>query len=187
MLRCMLSEDMTLLLAATDYAARAHRDQRRKGAGKAPYINHCLTVSQSISASGDTHASTAVLCAAVLHDIVEDTPVSDADVRGRFGAAIADLVAEVTDDKSQPKAVRKAAQITHGPHLSPGACLIKLADKTSNVLDLALDPPPDWSRQRMLEYVSWSERVVSSLSYRSPALMVDFEAACQRTRAAFGA
>ena len=187
MLSGMLNEETMLLLDATNYAAEAHCNQRRKGADKRPYVNHCIWVSQAVAACGDVHATVHVLCAAMLHDTVEDTSVSDEALRQRFGDTIADLVAEVTDDRTLPKATRKALQVEHAGGISAGACLIKIADKISNVRDLALDPPPDWSRSRVLEYVYWAERVVSALAYQQPALMVDFRAACDQTRAAFGA
>lgn len=186
MLGGMLSEDTALLMKVTAFAADAHRDQRRKGARNTPYINHCLWVSQAVAASADRHADVSVLCAAILHDVVEDTPVSTAQVEALFGEAIAGLVAEVTDDKSLPKMVRKEHQVSHAPDLSPGACLIKIADKTSNVRDMATDPPP-WTRERVLEYVAWAERVVSALAYQAPTLMDDFRAACQEVRIAFSA
>jgi (p)ppGpp synthase/HD superfamily hydrolase len=187
MLQGMLTEDTVLLMEVAAYAAVAHRNQRRKGREKRPYINHCLIVSQSIAAAADPACDVCVLCAAILHDIVEDTPVSSAEVREAFGDTIADYVAEVTDDKSQPKAARKAEQVAHAPHLSPGACLIKVADKISNVRDLAADRPSDWTRARMLEYVSWSEQVVAALPHQSPALLEDFQAACAEARASLGA
>lgn len=185
MLLVMSNEETAMLLDAIHFAAEAHCHQRRKGSEQRPYVNHCIWVSQAIAACGDEHATVHVLCAAVLHDTVEDTTVSDAALRQRFGDRVADLVAEVTDDKALPRATRKALQIEHAGAISPGACLIKIADKISNVRDLVLDPPPSWSRTRVLEYVDWSERVVSALAYQQPGLMTAFRQACEQTRAAF--
>ncbi|MEL6349055.1 MAG: HD domain-containing protein [Myxococcota bacterium] len=178
-----MSEDIALLIRAADYAARAHVNQRRKGAQKRPYLNHLLEVSHAVSAH--TGAPVEVLCAAILHDIVEDTPVTNAQVRADFGDTVADLVAEVTDDRSLPRDVRKQKQVEHAPHLSEPACWIKIADKTSNVRDLALDPPPTWTLKRMLAYVDWAERVVSALQFKQPGLMAIFQTVCQESRRSF--
>lgn len=181
----MSIEDTALIVAVMNYAAEAHQNQRRKGSVKRPYINHCIWVSNSIAASGDPHASVDVLCAAILHDIVEDTPTTCADLQARFGASIAALVEEVSDDRSLSRAQRKALQVEHAGALSPGACLIKIADKTSNVRDLYLDPPTAWSVERILAYVDWSETVVAALSYQSAALMESFTRECAHAREAF--
>lgn len=177
-----MPESTRLLIRAADYAARAHVNQRRKGAAARPYINHCLEVSDAIAAV--TPARVEVLCAAILHDIVEDTPVTAEQVRADFGDDIADLVAEVTDDRSLPRPVRKQKQVEHAPHLSEEACWIKLADKTSNVRDLTRDPPADWSTQRVEEYVGWAERVVSALQYKHPELWDTFQKVCRTARGA---
>ena len=122
-----------------------------------------------------------VLCAAMLHDVVEDTAVTTDEVRAAFGDAVADLVAEVTDDKSLPKAVRKQLQVEHAPHLSPGACLIKICDKISNIRDFTIDPPP-WDRERLVGYIDWSIRVIDGLSHRHAALDALFIDVCQQAR-----
>jgi hypothetical protein len=65
-----------------------------------------------------------------------------------FGAEIADIVGEVTDDKSLPKAERKRAQIEHARHLSQRAKLVKLADKICNLRDMSDCSPADWPIER---------------------------------------
>lgn len=74
-----------------------------------------------------------------------------------------ELVKEFCDDKSLPKAERKRQQATHAPHLSDGAKQIKLADKISNIKDIADAPPADWSQERKAAYVNWAEGVVAGL------------------------
>ena len=170
------------LMVAADFAARAHRDHRRKGAHKAPYVNHLIDVCRILTVTGAV-SDPAILCAAMLHDVVEDTAVTSDGVRAEFGDTVADLVAEVTDDKSLPKAARKRAQVAHAAHLSPGACLIKIADKISNIRDFLIDRPP-WETTRYLDYIDWSIQVVSKLSHRNPALDALFDDICHRARAA---
>lgn len=77
-----------------------------------------------------------VLQAALLHDTVEDTDTSPAELEAKFGPVVARIVWEVTDDKSLPKQERKRQQVEHAPQCSRQAKLVKLADKLYNLRDL---------------------------------------------------
>ena len=136
---------------AAAFAAHHHRAQRRKGEGDVPYINHPLEVARILVDEGDIH-DVEILMAAVLHDTVEDTEVTVADIVATFGASVAQYVAEVTDDKSLPKSERKRRQVMDAPTKSTGAKAIKLADKTSNIRDLVRNPPANWTRKRLRDY-----------------------------------
>ncbi|XP_009468462.1 PREDICTED: guanosine-3',5'-bis(diphosphate) 3'-pyrophosphohydrolase MESH1 [Nipponia nippon] len=70
-----------------------------------------------------------LLQAALLHDTVEHTDTSPAELEERFGAEVRGLVQEVTDDKALPKAERKRLQVERAPGSSPRAKLLQLADK----------------------------------------------------------
>ena len=59
--------------------------------------------------------------------------------------------------------VRRKLHIVHSPNLSKSAKLIKLADKISNVHDIAFAPPDHWSLQRRIEYLQWAQAVVAGL------------------------
>ncbi|MGH8704392.1 MAG: HD domain-containing protein, partial [Burkholderiales bacterium] len=120
-----------LLLRALSFAAHKHRDQRRKDAAASPYINHPIALAEVLAIEGEV-SDIEVLAAALLHDTIEDTATSGEELRQQFGARIAGIVAEVTDDKTLPKAERKRAQVDHAAHLSAAAKLVKLADKTCN-------------------------------------------------------
>ena len=76
------------------------------------------------------------LQAALLHDTVEDTDTSIAELELAFGPTVARIVQEVTDDKALPKHERKRLQVEHAPHCSHQAKLVKLADKLYNLRDL---------------------------------------------------
>ena len=138
--------DIKLILRAAAFAARKHRDQRRKDAEASPYINHPLELARVLAEVGEVTDS-ATLCAALLHDTIEDTDATQEELAREFGAEIAALVVEVTDDKSLAKAERKRQQVEHAAHLSPKAKLVKLADKISNLSDVATRPRPigHWS------------------------------------------
>ncbi len=148
------------LLAATLYAARQHADQRRKGHGTLPYVNHVIEVAELVARVGECDDG-AVLQAALLHDTVEDTATTFEDIEERFGSDVRSLVEEMTDDKDLPKAERKRLQILHAPETSDRGKLIKLADKISNIRDIVHRPPPDWDLERRRAYVVWGEAVVA--------------------------
>jgi guanosine-3',5'-bis(diphosphate) 3'-pyrophosphohydrolase len=167
------------IFTALEFAAHKHRVQKRKSSEGIPYINHPITVARLLADVGGVQEED-VLIAAVLHDTIEDTETTADELTAAFGPAVCALVLEVTDDKSLPKARRKQLQIEHGPSLSPGAALIKLADKIANVADLCRSAPADWSQERIVEYVRWSEAVVGSLRLDNPPLLAKFReaAAC---------
>ena len=150
-----------LVKRAERFARVCHAGQCRKGAAKEPYTIHLEEVSSLVKQWGGSEEA---IAAAWLHDIVEDCPpTSYEDLVWLFGQNVADLVAELTDDKSLPKQIRKELQIENAPRKTPQAALIKLADKSSNVGALTNSPPADWSLERRLEYVKWAKTVVEAL------------------------
>ncbi|MBA4183841.1 MAG: HD domain-containing protein [Acidobacteria bacterium] len=154
--------DLPKLLEAINFAAKKHSTQKRKGADEQPYINHPLEVLNLLINVGKIEDYN-VLIAAVLHDTIEDTETTKEEITELFGADVCEMVLEVTDDKSLPKAERKQKQIEHAPHLSRGARYIKLGDKISNIRDVSENPPDGWSDERRLEYVEWGEKVIDGL------------------------
>jgi guanosine-3',5'-bis(diphosphate) 3'-pyrophosphohydrolase len=155
-------QDLTLIFRALKLAADRHRDQRRKDQAETPYINHPLGVAETLWRVGQVRDVT-ILVAAILHDTLEDTDTTPAEIENLFGPDVLALVQEVSDDKSLPKETRKQLQIEHAPHKSGGAKQIKLADKIHNVYDVSHTPPIDWSPARLAEYLDWSEKVVAGL------------------------
>ena len=169
------STAMPLFIDALAFAAHKHREQRRKNIAASPYINHPIALAQVLVREGGV-TDTPVLCAAILHDTVEDTQTTFAELEHRFGAEIAGIVREVTDDKTHTKARRKALQVEHAPHLSRGAKLVKLADKICNLRDVAVDPPANWPRERRAEYFEWAKQVIDGLRGTHPVLEAIFDA-----------
>ena len=112
----------------------------------------------------------AVIMAALLHDTIEDTETTPEELAKRFGRKVAKIVGEVTDDKSLPKAERKRLQVEHAPHISREAKLVKLADKISNLRDMAASAPKTWPKSRVREYFDWAKRVVDALRGVHPRL-----------------
>jgi (p)ppGpp synthase/HD superfamily hydrolase len=116
---------------AVAFAAAAHAGQLRKYGGR-PYIEHPLAVARMTSRF--VHDED-MLLAAVLHDTVEDTPVTVDDVARAFGAPVAALVAHLTD-VSRPsdgnRATRKQCDRVHTAAASPRAKTVKLMDLVHN-------------------------------------------------------
>ena len=147
---------------AVAFAADKHRDQRRKDAEASPYINHPIALANVLANEGGVDDVT-VLCAAVLHDTIEDTETTPEELQAIFGPKVASVVMEVTDDKSLEKSVRKQRQVEHAPHMSREAKFVKLADKISNLRDILASPPAHWSAERKQAYFEWAARVVAGL------------------------
>jgi len=112
--------------------------------------------------------------AAVLHDTLEDTETTAAELEALFGREVTSIVLEVTDDKSLGKNVRKQRQIEHAPHSSPKARLVKLADKICNLRDIIASPPAEWSAERKQAYFDWAAQVVTGLRGTHPGLEAVF-------------
>lgn len=168
---------LALLLKAASFAANKHRNQRRKDVDASPYINHPLALAHTLASEGGISNYT-ILAAALLHDTVEDTDTTFEELEMEFGSDVASIVAEVTDDKSLDKAERKRLQIVKSPSKSHGAKLVKLADKISNLRDIAESPPADWSLDRRREYFDWAAKVVSGLRGTNAALEAAFDRVC---------
>ena len=175
--RQFASEDpLQQVLRALEFAAHKHRDQRRKDAQASPYINHPIALAAVLRNEGGV-SDPVVLCAALLHDTIEDTETTADELGALFGERVRDIVVEVTDDKSLPKAERKRLQVVHAPLSSREAKLVKLADKICNLRDVAHSPPKHWDMDRRLRYFDWAREVVAGLRGVHPGLEAVFDAA----------
>jgi len=171
--------DTRRVVEAAAFAADRHRNQRRKDVDATPYINHPLMLAHVLMAEGDVDDADTI-CAAILHDTIEDTQTTRDDIVRRFGEQIADVVLEVTDDKNLDKQARKDLQVEHAPHLSLRAKAVKLADKICNLRDMADSPPRGWNLARRQEYFDWAKRVVDGLRGSYPKLEQAFDEAYAR-------
>lgn len=167
---------MQALIRALAFAAEKHRHQRRKDAQASPYINHPIQLAEVLALEAGIEDER-VLVAAILHDTIEDTETTPAELERLFGQEVRNIVLEVTDDKDLSKAARKQAQIDHAPGLSRRAKLVKLADKICNLRDMAGHPPADWSLARRREYFDWAKAVVDGVRGVHPELERIFDTA----------
>jgi (p)ppGpp synthase/HD superfamily hydrolase len=148
---------------ATEFALRFHGDQRRPTG--APYAEHLLEALE-VLVRGAGVSDPGVLCAAVLHDVVEDTPCTIGDVRSAFGDRIADMVGWVTKPEPADGADKQAAQAAKEAYLGrlagapDDAILVKLADRASNVQTLRNLP----SVPKQREYYAQTVRYIMPLA-----------------------
>lgn len=164
------------IIQALAFAAHKHRDQRRKDHAASPYINHPVALADVLAnEAGITDPVT--ICAALLHDTIEDTETTADELREAFGPEVLAVVLEVTDDKTLAKADRKRLQVEHAAGKSDRAKLVKLADKICNLRDITHSPPADWSDQRKREYFDWAKEVVDQLRGVNPKLEALFDTA----------
>jgi guanosine-3',5'-bis(diphosphate) 3'-pyrophosphohydrolase len=145
---------------AAELAARRHNGMARKGRGNEPYINHLAEVANLLSAATDG-ADAELVTAGWLHDTIEDTGTTREELAQRFSDRVASLVVECTDDMALPKAERRRRQVVDAPHKSPGAKLIKIADKISNVGARVHSDPSREERDDLIDYADWAEQVVN--------------------------
>jgi guanosine-3',5'-bis(diphosphate) 3'-pyrophosphohydrolase len=169
-------DDVHRLIRAIDFAAFKHRNQRRKDEEASPYINHPIALTQVLKVEAGV-SDIDVLCAALLHDTIEDTETTVEELVAEFGAHIASIVVEVTDDTSLPKAERKRLQVEHAPTLTREAKLVKLADKICNLRDMVDAPPAKWDLARRQEYFDWAREVIDQLRGSHPRLEALFDKA----------
>ena len=167
-------EQIQAILSAARFAAEKHAGQRRKGDAAEPYVNHLIEVAELV-AMALREPDTNLVIAALLHDSIEDADVTADDLASRYGADVASLVSEVTDDKSLPKQERKRLQVEHAAKKTPRAQTIKLADKISNLRSMLSSPPAGWDFERRREYFVWARRVVDGLTAPNPMLKAEFE------------
>jgi GTP pyrophosphokinase len=144
-----------LLRSAFDLASQAHANQKR--ASGEPYIQHCLAVAQMLA---ELHLDTATLAAALMHDTMEDTPVTYEELEGEFGSEIAKLVDGVTKlgqiDQLSGMSERNIKEDAKAESLRKmflamvddvRVVLIKLADRLHNMRTLS--SLPEYKRKRI--------------------------------------
>ena len=161
------------------FAAYKHSNQRSKDVVPSPYLDNPIALVDVLANKGRLDDER-LMVAAVLHDTLEDTQTTERELDKLFGKELADLVKEVTDDKSLPIAERKRLQIVHAKTLSRRAKLVKLADKICNLRDMAHAPPAGWGLARRQDYFDWAKQVIDEIRGVHPTLERIFDEAYTR-------
>ncbi|KAI6203563.1 hypothetical protein M3Y94_00571700 [Aphelenchoides besseyi] len=168
------TDDLALVLKAADFAARRHRQQKRKDLKQTPYINHPVGVAHILTDIGDVK-DTVTLVAALLHDTVEDTKTTIEEIEWEFGTEVRSIVAELTEDKTLPREQRKKIAVDKADQLSSKARVIQLADKLYNLRDLERAIPIGWSKGHVREYVDWSRELVQKIRNTNEAIEAELD------------
>jgi len=125
------AERSQLVRDALEMAHQAHAGQLRNGSGGLPYIEHPLTVAELLAGQG---CSETVLGAGLLHDVVEESDIGVEQIRLRFGDAVADLVAALTDaEEIESYQRRKDVHRADVEAAGDEALTIYAADKLANI------------------------------------------------------
>ena len=161
--------EVTHLLSTIMFAAEAHKDQRRKGSGGAPYINHLIEVAMLLSKQANVK-DLYILQSGILHDILEDTKVSEAELIKQFGQTVTSYVKALTDDKTLSLEVRRQKQIDTIENAGREIKLIKLADHCSNIASI----PDSWSLNQLEEYLTWSKEIATKCFDCSKGLETEY-------------
>ena len=164
---------MPELLEALQFAAIHHQYDRRAGYDRLPYINHLIKVTNCL-ANRIGEKDEALLLAAILHDIVEDTEVTVEHLERRFGSEVAEIVAELTDDMSLPYEERKQLQVDRAGELSLKARKIRLVDKASNLRDI-FNYPLEWTIEKKAAYLENAIAVAERIKGDNPRLDAWFD------------
>ena len=133
--------DTSLLDRAIVFAVKAHSGTERRGKGF-PYIVHPMEAMEIVSTITPDQE---LLAAAVLHDTVEDTDVTEEQIRKEFGDRVASIVASESDTfeegvkEEDSWHVRKQAAIERLASASMDAKIVALGDKLSNMRAIARD------------------------------------------------
>ncbi|SOC40627.1 HD domain-containing protein [Ureibacillus acetophenoni] len=144
---------MDLIEKAIIYSSKAHRNQMRKGSD-IPYITHPFAVGMLLQKA---NCSEEVIVAGILHDTLEDTEATYGDLKGNFGAQVANLVVAASEnDKSQSWEVRKQHTIDQLKDVSLEELQVIVADKLHNLrsirIDLNLQGESIWQRFKRGKY-----------------------------------
>ena len=133
---------------AIQFATEAHGDQVRKYCGS-PYITHPIAVARIVESVEHTEE---MIAAAILHDVVEDTPVTIDEIETEFGPVVAELVHFLTDVSvlaDGNRAHRKQLDREHNAKGPAGAQTIKVADLIHNSSDIAKQDPKFWATYKI--------------------------------------
>ncbi len=155
-------KNCSLILRAASFAANRHRDQRRRSNEEVAYVNHPFAVACALCDEGGVDDDE-LLAAALLHDMLEETETTQLELRNTFGARIAQIVAEVSDDKRLSTSQRKRQQVLHAAEVSIEAQQIKLADKLCNLRDVIASDPEAWPLFRKYQYYQWAKEIVDQV------------------------
>lgn len=124
-----------LLQKAFRFGEKAHEGQKRKSGED--YFTHCITTAAILTSWGIEDEN--ILCAALLHDVIEDTKITLADIENNFGKEVAFLIDGVTKLKSESEkreTKKTLKKVLSNSYTDPRVAVLKLADRLHNMRTL---------------------------------------------------
>lgn len=153
-------EDTTdIILGAKKFAQEKHKNQKRKD-GVTPYSDHLEGVVNRLKNLGVTDKD--VLCAAWLHDIIEDTDVTFDQINERFGREVAVMVLSLSKDQNILKKDREIQYISQLKDASFQTKIIKLCDISANLKDLANAPISKTQKNKQIKKILHYLRIIKN-------------------------
>ncbi len=165
-----------LVVQAAKFAARAHAGQTRDD-NKTPYIQHPGRVSSRVAIHDE--GTDVMVAAAWLHDTVEDTSVTEADLLRDFGPEVTGLVMELTNpSKGQdlPRSEKKRMDREYLAKVSRQAKIIKMLDRIDNLEDLNSRGP-----EFTVLYAEESQMLAAVIGDADPQLQKELQCAASRS------
>lgn len=161
-------ENTQIYRRAIAFATEAHGSQVRKYTGLL-YVTHPVAVAELVATVPHTEE---MVISAVLHDVVEDTPVTLLDIKNSFGPTVATLVAWLTDISTPfhgNRAARKELDRMHTSMAPPAAKTIKVADLIDNTKSIAAFDPDFWKvyrheKSRLLEILQEADPILLKMA-----------------------
>lgn len=170
---------------AIQFAVIAHGNQVRKGNEHLPYVFHCIDVANEIFYySGLTVEEMRIASIiAILHDTIEDTPVTQGDISDQFGDDVAQGVGALSKNESvsctgNSKLAQLTESITRIKQFPKYVWAVKLADRISNLKSF----PAMWGREKITEYLSEASLIARELGEASEGLHARLLARIAQTR-----
>lgn len=158
---------------ALRFAARAHGDQKTPHG--MPYVVHLTCVANEVCTAlqheSEHDMGYAVQCA-LLHDVVEDTPVTVEQVAATFGEAVAAGVSALSKDPALPKPEQMPDSVRRILEQPVEVAIVKLGDRITNLGA----PPVRWSAERVAQYRAEAEMLLAHLGHASPMLAARLQA-----------
>jgi (p)ppGpp synthase/HD superfamily hydrolase len=155
--------DQDTYLKAWNFASAVHLGQTNPG-GEIPYINHIGLVTMEASAAIAYDPNIAdpnlfILCA-LLHDTIEDTATTYADIKNEFGQQVADGVLALSKNAELPTKKAQMDDSLYRIRQQPQEVwMVKLCDRITNLQP----PPPYWTNARIVEYRDESLDILEQL------------------------
>ena len=160
------------------FAVEFHGDQIRNNKAKEPYVHHLEEVADLVEKAGGTDKE---IAAAWLHDSIEDTRATLDYIVRYFGQSIGDCVLGLTDPPEFSELEfcfeRKKAQAERIKTKSLSVKVVKIADQTSNLRCVVIDPPVSWDKKKCIDYIKGARLIVNECSNVSKYLEQEFEKA----------